>query len=51
MDLAPHALAVRFYAGELAITEGISIEGKPYQLLNLPYYLATQLNSYLNWWI
>lgn len=27
MDLAPHALAVRFYAGELAITEGISIEG------------------------
>ncbi|TAE40532.1 MAG: DUF4143 domain-containing protein [Runella slithyformis] len=51
MDLSPHAHAVRFYAGELSITQSISTHGKPYQLLNLPYYLATQLDRYLDWFI
>jgi uncharacterized protein len=49
MDLVPHNLSIRFYAGELAITNGVSTEGKSYFLLNMPYYLATQLEKYLQW--
>jgi predicted AAA+ superfamily ATPase len=49
MDMAPHTMAVRFYAGEISITDVQTITGKKYHLLNLPYYLATQLNQYLEW--
>jgi uncharacterized protein len=49
MDIAPHIMAVRFYAGEMSITEAITLTGKKYKLLNLPYYLASQLQNYLTW--
>lgn len=49
MDLAPHQMAVRFYAGEIVITEAVTPEGKKYYLLNLPYYLASQTEGYLQW--
>ena len=49
MDMAPHTMAVRFYAGEMSITEATTITGKKYKLLNLPYYLVSQLENYLNW--
>ncbi len=49
MDMAPHTFAVRFYAGELKITNAETSTGKKYYLLNLPYYLATQLTGYLSW--
>jgi len=49
MDLAPHDIAIRFYAGELKITEAITQNGKKYQLLNLPYYLASQIEQYISW--
>jgi uncharacterized protein len=49
MDMAPHVLAVRFYAGEMNITEVTTSTGKKYQLLNLPYYLVSQLENYLGW--
>ncbi|MEO7446403.1 MAG: AAA family ATPase [Ferruginibacter sp.] len=49
MDMAPHTLAVRFYAGELKMTDAETATGKKYHLLNLPYYLATQLTDYLSW--
>ena len=49
MDMAPHILAVRFYAGGLKITGAEIATGKKYYLLNLPYYLATQLTFYLSW--
>jgi len=49
MDLAPHDIAIRFYAGELKITEAITQNGKKYQLLNLPYYLASQIEHYISW--
>jgi predicted AAA+ superfamily ATPase len=51
MDEAPHAFAIRFYSGELSITEAKTSSGKVYQLLNLPYYLGTQLEKYLDWFI
>ena len=49
MDLAPHDMAIRIYAGELKITEAITQNGKKYQLLNLPYYLASQIEQYISW--
>lgn len=51
MDEAPHHFAIRFYAGELRVTEATTPSGKKFQLLNLPYYLGTQLEKYLDWFI
>ena len=49
MDMAPHFMAVRFYAGEMNITEATTLTGKKYRLLSLPYYLVSQLENYLAW--
>jgi hypothetical protein len=49
MDMAPHTMAVRFYAGEISITKAATGKGKKYHLLNLPYYLVTSLEAYLRW--
>ena len=49
MDLVPHQMAIRFYAGEISITQAVTPEGKKYQLLNLPYYLVCQTDRYLQW--
>ena len=51
MDEAPHTMAVRFYSGDFIITQAKTPKGKEYQLLNLPYYLGTQLEKYLEWFI
>jgi hypothetical protein len=42
-------MAVRFYAGEISITKATTGKGKKYHLLNLPYYLVTELEAYLKW--
>lgn len=49
MDLVSHQMAIRFYAGEIAITEAVTPGGKKYHLLNLPYYLVSQTERYLQW--
>lgn len=49
MDMAPHNMAVRLYAGSLHISQAQSAEGKDYFLLNLPYFLASQIEIYLPW--
>jgi len=49
MDMAPHDTAVRFYAGKTMISKASTPDGKTYQLLNLPYYLVSQLKKYLDW--
>jgi hypothetical protein len=49
MDMAPHSMAIRFYAGEMSITEASTPSGKAYRLLNLPYYLVSQTEKYLQW--
>lgn len=49
MDDAPHNMAVRLYAGALNISSISTPAGKPFYLLNLPYYLASQLQNYLPW--
>jgi hypothetical protein len=49
MDLAPHNMAIRFYAGGISISEIKTQEGKLYYLLNLPYFLVSQIDGYLEW--
>jgi uncharacterized protein len=49
MDLAPHHMAVRFYAGNLGISELKTPSGKVFFLLNLPYFLVSQIKPYLDW--
>jgi len=51
MDLAPHDMAIRFYAGALNITDAITQNGKQYRILNLPYYLGSQIDKYITWFV
>jgi uncharacterized protein len=49
MEEAPHQMAVRFYSGMVSINPVVTSNQKKYFLLNLPYYLAGKLESYLDW--
>jgi predicted AAA+ superfamily ATPase len=49
MEIAPHAMAVRVYAGPISISEVTTPQGKKFYLLNLPYYLVSQIQGYLTW--
>ena len=49
IDQAPHNYAVRFYSKEVFIDTDKTIRGKPFFLLNLPYYLVNRLDDYLDW--
>ncbi|HMU15274.1 MAG: hypothetical protein JST41_11640 [Bacteroidetes bacterium] len=49
VDRAPHPYAVRYYAGKLSVERQKTPKGKPYILLNLPYFLGTRLHAYLDW--
>lgn len=46
VNLAPHPFAIRIYEGEFNIQQSTTPEGKPYILMNLPYYLGTLINEY-----
>ena len=46
-----HPYAVRFYQGEFRIENSKTPYGKPYLLMNLPYYLGTQIHEYLTYFI
>ncbi|SJZ39682.1 hypothetical protein SAMN04488128_10136 [Chitinophaga eiseniae] len=49
MDHAPHNMAVRFFAGEISISTIVTPGNKEYYLLNLPYFLISQIEEYLKW--
>lgn len=49
MDMAPHNIAIRFYAGELRISVLTTPGQKIFYLLNLPYFLVSQIEAYLPW--
>jgi len=51
MDIVSHDIAIRFYAGALNITDAITQKGKHYKILNLPYYLGSQIEKYIAWLI
>ena len=49
MDRCPHGYAVRLYAGPLEMQKAATPKGKKFQLLNLPYFLASTIHRYLDW--
>jgi len=51
VDEAPHPWAVRIYSGLFSIEETKTIAGKPFLLLNLPFYLISKLQVYLDYMI
>ncbi len=51
IDASSHPFAVRVYAGSFLIEEQKTITGKPYLLMNLPYYLGTKITEYITYFI
>lgn len=51
IDKANHPFAVRIYGGEFIVEDAVTPTGKPYCLMNLPYYLGTLLNEYVHFFI
>lgn len=51
IDASEHDFAIRVYGGMLKIEQHKTISGKPYHLLNLPYYLGTKLDDYISWFL
>ena len=51
IEKANHPYAVRFYPGTLKIDKALTPSGKPYFLMNLPYYLATRLPVYIDYFL
>ena len=51
MDQATHAYAVRIYGDKLKVSAVKTINGKPFYLLSLPYYLTGRLYAYLDWFL
>lgn len=49
IDKAAHPFAVRAYAGKLNVEKGKTPTGKPFVLLNLPFYLVNKVHLYLDW--
>lgn len=51
MDGVDHPYAIRMYAGEFKIENLKTLEGKPFLLMNLPYFLGTQLPVYIDYFV
>jgi uncharacterized protein len=48
IDKAPHSTAVRVYGGKFSVERATTIAKKPFTLINLPYYLTSRINQYLD---
>lgn len=51
IDNSPHQFAVRMYAGKFSIENHTTPHGTKYLLMNLPYYLGTQLIKQIEYFI
>ena len=51
MERASHPYAVRVYSEKLSIYQSKTRTGKPFHLLNLPFYLIHKIEEYLRWFI
>ena len=51
IEKSEHSYAVRIYGGEFEIIEAKTPGGKPYILMNLPYYLGTKISEYLSYFL
>lgn len=49
MDQAGQGCAIRLLRNHLSVQEAKTASGKSYKLLNLPYYLASQVEKYASW--
>ena len=49
VDQSTHSYAVRIYAGSFSVIKTNTPGGKPYWLMNLPYYLGTRIPEYIAW--
>lgn len=49
IDLSECRYAVRLYGGEITIDQTTTPAGSPYNLINLPWFLADQIPRYLDW--
>ena len=47
MEESDSDLAIRLYAGQFAIDDITTLNGKKYKLLNIPYYLVGKLEEYV----
>jgi predicted AAA+ superfamily ATPase len=46
-----HPYAVRMYASEFRIEKAKTQSGKPYLLMNMPYYLGTKIPEYIEYFV
>lgn len=51
VDQSEHKFAVRIYGGKLSIEEAGTPKGTEYTLMNLPYYLGTYVEKYLEYFV
>jgi len=49
VDTSNHPFAIRVYGGKFNLEKTKTPTGKPYILLNLPYYLGTRIAEYAEW--
>jgi predicted AAA+ superfamily ATPase len=51
IDRCNHSYAVRMYAGVFSVVKTRTPGGKPYILMNMPYYLGTKIPEYLAYFL
>jgi uncharacterized protein len=51
MNRCDHHFAVRFHANFFSVEKVATPNGKDFYLMNMPYYLATRLDVYLDWFL
>jgi predicted AAA+ superfamily ATPase len=51
VERSHHPYAVRIYGGEFKIIKTKTPGGKPYLLMNLPYFLGTQIKKYMEYFV
>ncbi len=51
IDRCNHHYAIRMYAGEFNVIKSRTPGGKPYTLMNLPYFLGTRLPEYIEYFV
>lgn len=51
VDASEHPYAVRIYGGGFVVQNAVTPKGKPYLLMNLPYYLGSRIPEYISWFL
>ncbi len=51
VERSNHPYAIRIYAGEFNVLKTKTPGGKPYLLMNMPYYLGTKIPEYIEYFV